>query len=52
MYTIPVVLVFTIINASQYSQTCEQRSPKGDTDYGPYRQAVSLFGRFFILFNH
>ena len=31
-----------------YSQTCEQRSPKGETDYGLYRQVVFIW-RFLCL---
>ena len=36
-------------NNNIYSQTCEQRPPKGDTDYGLYRKVVSIWR--FLYFN-
>ena len=32
----------TFMAEKNYSQTCEQRSPRGDTEYGFYRQMVFI----------
>ena len=36
----------------EYSQTCEQRSPKEETEYGSYRREVLFLGvsLFYLIF--
>ena len=34
----------------KYSQTCEQRSPQGETSFGLYRQVVLIWGLFALFF--
>ena len=34
-----------------YSETCKQRSPKGETDFGHHRQVVLIWFLCFTLIN-